>query len=85
MDDGDTQTLQTANQYTDLKLGTLQTQVHNFQSDFNELNGKLGKLDSKLERGLAAAKPPSCFFFPSLLSLVIKKTPNVQVEIVFVI
>ena len=42
MDDGDTQTLQTANQYTDLKLGTLQTQMNNFQSGFNELNGKLG-------------------------------------------
>ncbi|AIT67975.1 YadA-like family protein [Haemophilus influenzae] len=67
MDDGDTQTLQTANQYTDLKLGTLQTQVHNFQSDFNELNGKLGKLDSKLERGLAAANALSGLVLPQVV------------------
>ncbi len=64
---GDTQTLQTANQYTDLKLGTLQTQVHNFQSDFNELNGKLGKLDSKLERGLAAANALSGLVLPQVV------------------
>ncbi|MEX4603142.1 YadA-like family protein [Haemophilus influenzae] len=67
MDDGDTKTLQTANQYTDLKLGTLQTQVHNFQSDFNELNGKLGKLDSKLERGLAAANALSGLVLPQVV------------------
>ncbi|HHV6871789.1 TPA: YadA-like family protein, partial [Haemophilus influenzae] len=64
---GDTQTLQTANQYTDLKLGTLQTQVHNFQSDFNELNGKIGKLDSKLERGLAAANALSGLVLPQVV------------------
>lgn len=64
---GDTQTLQTANQYTDLKLGTLQTQVHNFQSDFHELNGKLGKLDSKLERGLAAANALSGLVLPQVV------------------
>ena len=64
---GDTQTLQTANQYTDLKLGTLQTQVHNFQSDFNELNGKLGKLDGKLERGLAAANALSGLVLPQVV------------------
>lgn len=57
---GDTKTLADANQYTDLKLGTLQTQVHNFQSDFNELNGKLGKL----ERGLAAANALSGLVLP---------------------
>ncbi|AJO87228.1 hypothetical protein [Haemophilus influenzae] len=67
MDDGDTQTLQTANQYTDLKLGTLQTQMNNFQSGFNELNGKLGKLDSKLERGLAAANALSGLVLPQVV------------------
>lgn len=61
---GDAKTLADAKQYTDLKLGTLQTQVHNFQSDFNELNGKIGKLDSKLERGLAAANALSGLVLP---------------------
>ncbi|PRM16319.1 Adhesin YadA precursor [Haemophilus influenzae] len=64
---GDAKTLSDANQYTDLKLGTLQTQVHNFQSDFNELNGKLGKLDSKLERGLAAANALSGLVLPQVV------------------
>ena len=64
---GDAKTLQTANQYTDLKLGTLQTQMNNFQSDFNELNGKLGKLDGKLERGLAAANALSGLVLPQVV------------------
>ncbi|MCK9139882.1 YadA-like family protein [Haemophilus influenzae] len=64
---GDAKTLADANQYTDLKLGTLQTQVYNFQSDFNELNGKLGKLDSKLERGLAAANALSGLVLPQVV------------------
>ena len=64
---GDAKTLADAKQYTDLKLGTLQTQVHNFQSDFNELNGKLGKLDSKLERGLAAANALSGLVLPQVV------------------
>ncbi|QEQ63076.1 adhesin [Haemophilus influenzae biotype aegyptius] len=67
MEKADAKTLADANQYTDLKLGTLQTQVHNFQSDFNELNGKLGKLDRKLERGLAAANALSGLVLPQVV------------------
>ncbi|EFA28047.1 invasin [Haemophilus influenzae HK1212] len=67
MEKADAKTLADAKEYTDLKLGTLQTQVHNFQSDFNELNGKLGKLDSKLERGLAAANALSGLVLPQVV------------------
>ncbi|HHF4273131.1 YadA-like family protein [Haemophilus influenzae] len=41
--------------------------MHNLQSDFNELNGKLGKLDSKLERGLAAANALSGLVLPQAI------------------